>query len=176
MKILKNRILLAVSFVFTVICYGQSNKLTDSPLTKYNFTSNDWLLLYSEIVIDSVDLDKEHQEFILAIDDESILDSLKTEFWCNLDKQIDGYHVFVLTLISNNEEKEYLVWDKKNNLSLGKLKPFFKPSTHHYYQTNNLAKLERRLKKWENKDWFIMTNRESRKEGGYYVSAYEIKK
>ena len=174
---LLSKLLFAV-FIFTstVRSNGQANPLPDSPLSSYDFTSADWLLLYSEITIDSLNFSKEHQEYILAIDDETILDSLKTELQCNLDKLIDGYHVFVITLISDNQEKEYLVWDNHNHLSLGKLRPFFKPTTHHYYQTENLHKLERKITKWENRGWYIRTNKENRKRGDYYVSAYELKK
>ncbi len=149
MKLLLTISLLIYFFSFPLRGQTPISSLT-RPIEQLDFNSGKWTLVLNEIVHDTTlkgfgELDQN----LTIINDYKILDSLKSEFECNLDKQIDGYHEFVISLYKDNKIFEEYVFDSQRNFDFGELKKYFQPikmeKTEPIIGSNNLTKKKRKL-------------------------------
>jgi hypothetical protein len=105
---------------------NDSDTNNSRPFDSIDFSRDDWLLTFTENIHDtSINNFGDISQKIKLINDSEILDSLKSNFICDLDKQIDGPHEFVITLYKNNRFSKQFVFDNQENFDFGELNDHF---------------------------------------------------
>lgn len=108
---------------------------TWKPLEKFDFKNNKWQLVYME----RTDNDSGDTRKFWIINDSRTIDSLKSEFKGDYDKQCDGskeYHVYLYKdnfLVKGDKVFDWIaIYGQKKYFSFGKIKKALVPvSTHH---------------------------------------------
>lgn len=123
------RLLLTILLI-NFFCFSSKGQSIASNLTKpfkeIDFKSDECILVFEEIIHDTTyKRFGEMNKIQKLINDNHILDSLKTEFSCNLSQQSDGPHEFVISLYQRNKIVDRFVFDNPSHFNFGELNKYF---------------------------------------------------
>jgi len=167
--------LTVLAIILSINALGQES----SPLAKYDFKTNELLLLFDEMTHDTTFSKKfaVMERVIHIIDDMDILDSLKSEFRCNLTKQIDGPHEYVITIFKKNQSKgiERWVYNDTSNFSFGTLESHLIPVICKELDTIKETKARKVKEKWKKREIFSVSIEYTEQSTGklhYFIQSY----
>jgi len=124
-----------VLLFFTFLLLGCATLKTTKPLATADFKEHSWKMVYIED--EDPDTGKFVQE-IWILNDSKLIDSLRNEYSCDLNKQGDGDKEYQIYLFKDNKNYDWVCFNNKKNFRLGNLKSKLIPTTTSYYYFPNL--------------------------------------
>lgn len=102
--------------------------LRQMPLSDIDFKSDEWLFVYVERAYPDTGnaIDR-----VWMLDDGFVIDSLKREYKCALNKQSDGPQECILYMYKNRKYYDWLVYNDRKFFTFGALLPRMVPVTVH---------------------------------------------